>query len=389
MHDESYGRSAVSSRRGQQGTLTQLPDGRWRARYRESGRSGSRPQRTFDARRDAADWLRARLDEAQQITEGDTATLIRRREQGRTVDQAIDDFLSAHECSPGRMRVLGYQLQLARNAFGSRPLQSLEPFELQAWRKTISPGYRADVWQAFRQVLKQAVAWHWIKSNPTDGITNRAARRPEVTPLAWASVLLLSDEIDRHFGALPVLAAGTGLRPEEWRALERRDVDLDKRLLHVRRVHSEGEIVELGAEGAKTFRQRRTVPLRQVVVDALRAMPPRIDTPILFPSKRRDRNGLLYLNPDSFDRSFWRPAFQAAGVPFQRPYDMRHTYAAESIAAGIDLFTLSRRMGTSLHQIDATYGHLVQGAEERELALLDAYDAACGRLVDAGPGAAT
>ena len=68
---------------------------------------------------------------------------------------------------------------------------------------------------------------------------------------------------------------------------------------------------------------------------------------------------------------------------------MRHTYASDSIAAGIDLFTLSRRMGTSLHQIDATYGHLVHGAEERELALLDAYDTACGRHVDATAGATT
>lgn len=378
-------RQANRTGRGQQGSLEQLPDGRWQARYREQGREGKRPQRTFTSKRDAAEWLRDRLDELAAVADGDVAVQIRRREQARTVSEAIDDYLAAHECSPGRMRVLGYQLQLARNAFGPRALQSLEPYELQAWRKTISPGYRADVWQAFRQVLKQAVAWHWLAQNPTDGIANRAARRAEVTPLSWETVLLVCDEIDQHFAALPILAAGTGLRPEEWRALERRDVDLDRRLLHVRRVHTEGQIVELGAEGAKTWRQRRTVPLRQVVVDALRQMPPRIDTPILFPSKRRDRNGRLYLNPDSFDRKFWRPAFAAAGAVFQRPYDMRHTYAAESIAAGIDLFTLSRRMGTSLQQIDSTYGHLVHGAEERELAALDAYDAGLGRTAEGRP----
>jgi hypothetical protein len=39
------------------------------------------------------------------------------------------------------------------------------------------------------------------------------------------------------------------------------------------------------------------------------------------------------------------------------------------------LFTLSRRMGTSLAMIDATYGHLAPDAEEQERALLDAYDA--------------
>jgi hypothetical protein len=42
--------------------------------------------------------------------------------------------------------------------------------------------------------------------------------------------------------------------------------------------------------------------------------------------------------------------------------------------AGVDLFTLSRRMGTSLAMIDATYGHLAPDDDERERALLDAYD---------------
>jgi len=55
---------------------------------------------------------------------------------------------------------------------------------------------------------------------------------------------------------------------------------------------------------------------------------------------------------------------------------MRHTYAAWSLAAGVSLFALSRRMGTSLAMIDATYGHLAPDAEEQEAALLDAFDAA-------------
>ena len=69
-----------------------------------------------------------------------------------------------------------------------------------------------------------------------------------------------------------------------------------------------------------------------------------------------------------------KPAIKAAGVAHHRMYDLRHTYATWSLAAGVDLFTLSRRMGTSLAMIDATYGHLAPDADERERALLDAYD---------------
>ena len=53
---------------------------------------------------------------------------------------------------------------------------------------------------------------------------------------------------------------------------------------------------------------------------------------------------------------------------------MRHTYAAFSIAAGVSLFAIAPRMGTSLEQIDSTYGHLLPDAEAAERKLLNAFD---------------
>lgn len=45
-----------------------------------------------------------------------------------------------------------------------------------------------------------------------------------------------------------------------------------------------------------------------------------------------------------------------------RFHDLRHTYAALSLAAGVDLFTLSRRMGHSSITVTADrYGHLFAG----------------------------
>jgi len=46
------------------------------------------------------------------------------------------------------------------------------------------------------------------------------------------------------------------------------------------------------------------------------------------------------------------------------PYSLRHTYASFSIAAGVPLFSLARRVGTSVEQIDRTYGHLLPDAVE-------------------------
>jgi hypothetical protein len=62
-------------------------------------------------------------------------------------------------------------------------------------------------------------------------------------------------------------------------------------------------------------------------------------------------------------------------------YPRRHTFAAWSIAAGVQLFYLSRIMGTSVTQIDATYGHLVPDSEQHLRGLLDDYDRASKETV--------
>jgi integrase len=67
--------------------------------------------------------------------------------------------------------------------------------------------------------------------------------------------------------------------------------------------------------------------------------------------------------------------------------DLRHvhTFATWSLATGMSIFTLARRMGTSVQMIDRTYGHLAQDAEDQDRDLLDAYDAASiGRGHDVG-----
>ena len=53
---------------------------------------------------------------------------------------------------------------------------------------------------------------------------------------------------------------------------------------------------------------------------------------------------------------------------------MRHTFATWSLDAGMGIFTLARRMGTSVRGIDRTYGHLVRDADDQDRDLLDAYD---------------
>jgi integrase len=225
-------------------------------------------------------------------------------------------------------------------------------------------------------VLQAAVRWKWIEDNPAALVKNPAPKPGEIHPFeSWDEFDAIADELDYVYGALVTFMAGTGVRPEEAFGAEWRDVDLERRLLMVRRGFAKGRLKEYG----KTAGSRRSIPLRSRVVAALEQLPYRRG--ILFSAPEGGR-----VDINNWRNRSWTPSLAAAGIAHRRIYDLRHTYASWSLAAGVDIFTLARRMGTSVKMIDQTYGHLITGADVHERDLLDAFDAtraeAFGHVVD-------
>jgi integrase len=261
-------------------------------------------------------------------------------------------------------------LKHAKDGFGDRRLETLQPIELDVWRSTLPARSAHYMFRAFRQVLEYAVAMGLLDVNPTARIRNVRATvdRRAIHPFeTWDQVEAISAELDPRFAALPLVLVGSGLRPEELFGLERRDLDLDAGVLSVERVYSQGVLKDC----RKSSRQRRRVPLRGRVVEAIKAMPPRIDKPVLFPAARGGRIDL-----EKFRYRQWAPALRAADIRHRPIYDCRHTFASWAIAGGVSLFHLSKIMGTSTTMIGDVYGHLLPDSEEYLRGLLDNYDAA-------------
>lgn len=299
-----------------------------------------------------------------------------------TVGEIIDEFFATYvRTDKATVSWMEYHGRLIREGFGSARADELDAAAIGRWRRALpNEGSAHQTLGVFRQILGQAVKWGWIERNAAASVENPKPRRGEVSFFeAWPNVEAVALELgdQRDGGAVAILGAGTGLRPEEMFGLDWPDVDLSRRVLTVRRVFTKGSLKPYG----KTEGSRRRVPLRARVCGALDALP----------GTRRgavfvgELGARLHLN--NWRRRDWDAAIEALGLPgpgkdgHLTPYALRHSYAAWSLAAGINIFTLAQRMGTSVQMVSQTYGHLADNAEDYERSILDAWDAAGGAQI--------
>lgn len=123
------------------------------------------------------------------------------------------------------VETLRERLASARARFGDWKLRELEyaAADIAVLRGTLPEGSRYRLMLALRQCLGAAVRWQYLGRNPAkDAGPNPEPGAEEIKPFTIVEVDMVAAELGPVYGPLVVFASETGLRTNEWVAVERK-----------------------------------------------------------------------------------------------------------------------------------------------------------------------
>ena len=218
------------------------------------------------------------------------------------------------------------------------------------------------------RVLEKAVAEKLIVRNPAKGCKLPPNRPKEMKVLSredTQKVLIQAKE--ENYYELFLLEFATGLRLGELMALQWDDVDLVTGELRInKQVNLVGS--KLVISEPKTKAAVRTLILPPSVRRVLAEYKTRVNSRWLFPSPKKED---LPIIPSAVSRRL-HTLLEHAGCEQVRFHDLRHTFATNALAHGMDIKTLSAILGhvssaTTLN----TYSHITDEMRQRAAVKID------------------
>lgn len=310
--------------------------------------------------------------------------------QGSVTQRTYEHYLSTLE----KIKTYG----LAR-----LPLASIDNLTIQKYydklKKEMTPDGVHRIHTLLTMAFKAAVRWKLITENPCTGsVRARRSQKPiDIIP----NITKFSKVVREKYPVL-AFALETGMRPGEYLALRWSDIDLKQGTATVARAVT---FIGKGYEykEPKTRAGSRTVHLSEVLCEVLAAHRlkqeqeiERLKEKIEHPKGANARKGINHANrlhtrrvrraklktflehdlvfpsrtggplsPISLGRTQMAAACKEAGLEKHSLYSLRHSCATLSIKAGVDLKTISAKLGhANISQTLAVYVHVLPSSRE-------------------------
>lgn len=202
------------------------------------------------------------------------------------------------------------------------------------------------------RAVRDAVRWGHLAMNPIADVKKPSGKSPEMT--AWQTEELfqfIDASANERFAAMWHLAATTGMRRGELLGLQWSDINFDAKTLKISRarVRAGNETI---TDTPKTEAGKRTIHLDDRTINTLKQHKARqAQEKLSMGGQWSDTDGHVFTeadgslpNPNTITRRFLALC-KNAGLRRIRFHDLRHSYVVASRAAGVDIKTISQRIG--------------------------------------------
>jgi|RhiMethySRZTD1v2_1073278.scaffolds.fasta_scaffold36611_2 integrase len=272
---------------------------------------------------------------------------------------------------------------------GQVPLQKLKPAHVENWHGILLTRGGKDgaplaartcghAHKVLHLALARAVKAEVIARNVAAVMKPPKVDESEVQILRADQIGIVTAALDGHWlKPMVILALATGMRRGEILALAWGAVDLDKASIRIERSLEQTK-AGLAFKSPKTKTSKRMVSLPPTAVEVLREhRRQQLETRLQL---GQGKPTLVFSNiegeaipPMNFSRDFAR-FVKARQLPAVTFHALRHTHVSALISAGVDVLTISRRIGHANAAITLkTYSHLFA---QNDSAAVDAIEAA-------------
>lgn len=321
-----------------------LPSGRWRVQYQVDG---ARHSQTFDteieARAFASGW-KAGIVNADPVSE-------------LSVGKAMDRYIESKDGVLSPATIAAYK-RIRKNH-----LQDLMGVKLRALTQE-------RVQRAVNAMTKEGKSPKTVRNAHGLLTATLAEYRPGMVlrttlpqKIRYEAAVPSVEDVKAILAALPgteielpaTIAIWLGLRMSEVLGLRWGDIDLDKKVLHVRRAK-----VDEGVKTTKTYSSQRDLPLPDHIAGLL-GEPGPADQEVVRMTRRR----IL---------TVFHRICEEAGVQPYRFHDLRHINASVMLAQGIpDKYAMERMGHATNNMLKTVYQHTMDAQAQAYAAQLDTY----------------
>jgi integrase len=262
---------------------------------------------------------------------------------------------------------------------GAKALQKVTRLDIEGWHTTLRNGGLAarTIGHAHR-VLGKALG----DAERDGAVVKNVCKLQRVPKVADAEMAIVRDVpalVTKlrgwRLGTVAMVSLFTGMRLGEVLALRWHRVDLDGKVIKVREALEQTKARGICSKPPKSRAGRRDITLPDILVETLREHRKAVlELQMRLGAGRLPNDALVFASIDGLPLS--PNAVSAAWADFNSEatfHALRHTHASQLIDAGVDIVTISKRLGHSKPDITLRiYAHLFKKDDHKAAAAINA-----------------